>query len=140
METIFGTEVEEWLLNNEDALDSFLADLGPDSNSSSSEITAVGESSSTPNQQPTSSTPTSASRPFAAIKSDVEVELARNSGIPEKTSADTKYCVGVWEAWSSYRRQQNGDSIQSLEQLSREELNYWLTRFILEVSNIAIAS
>lgn len=75
-------------------------------------------------------------RQFAAIKSDSEVELARAKGIPPKTLKDTKYCVGLWDAWTVYRRAENGDNIQSIEQLSRQDLQHWLTRFVLEVSTI----
>ena len=37
-------------------------------------------------------------RPFSEVKSDKEVELAGASGIPQK---DTKYCIGLWDAWVS---------------------------------------
>ena len=67
------------------------------------------------------------------IKSDREVELARKTGIPQKTKEDAKYCMGIWEDWCSYRRRANGDLIQPLLQLGSEDLQYWMTRFILEV-------
>ena len=76
------------------------------------------------------------SRQFAQIKTDEEIELARTSGIPSKTKQDTKYCIGLWEAWTSYRNKENEDEIKSIGMLSREELQYWLTRFILEVKMI----
>ena len=72
-------------------------------------------------------------RPFSEVKSDKEVELARASGIPQSTQKDTKYCIGLWDAWVSHRAEANGDTFG---ELSKEELNYWLTRFILEVNKI----
>ena len=71
------------------------------------------------------------SHQFAPPKSDKEVEQARDSGKPTKTKQDTKYCVGLWEAWVEHRAQVNGDSISCITQLSRKELQYWMTRFIL---------
>ena len=73
-------------------------------------------------------------RLFAPIKTDKEVEESRTSGIPLKTVQDTKYCIGLWESWACFRADENGDTIGPIESLSREELQYWLSRFILEVS------
>ena len=70
-------------------------------------------------------------RLFAPIKTDKEVEESRTSGIPLKTVQDTKYCIGLWESWACFRADENGDTIGPIE---REELQYWLSRFILEVS------
>ena len=51
-----------------------------------------------------------------------------------KTRQDTKYCLSLWDSWASYRIQANGDQITSLiETLSREQLQFWLIRFVLEV-------
>jgi len=74
-------------------------------------------------------------RPSSRVKSDKEVEQARASGIPPSTQKDTKYCIGLWNAWVSYRALENGDVIKPIGELSREELDYWLTRFILEVKH-----
>ena len=74
-------------------------------------------------------------RPFAAAKSDREIELARASGISHSTQKDTKYCIGLWEAWVAHRAQATGDIIKPIGEISKEELNYWLTRFILEVTS-----
>ncbi len=111
-------------------------------------------SSSTPLlPEPTSSTPlliepTSASytrpkekkRMFAAVKTDKEVQLARATGIPQTTLRDTKYCIGLWEAWRKYRESENGDTIQPIGELSRKDLEHWLTRVILEVSIIVVST
>lgn len=72
-------------------------------------------------------------RCFAPVKTDKEIEDARAGGVPAKTMADTRYCVGLWDAWREYRATKNGDKIQELAELSNEELQYWLIRFVLEV-------
>ena len=38
----------------------------------------------------------------------------------------------VWVEWTMYRRK-NGDVIPPFEELSKEQMCYWLTRFVLEV-------
>ena len=52
-------------------------------------------------------------RPFSEVKSDKGVELARASGIPQSTQKDTNYCIGLWDAWASYRVEANGDTMES---------------------------
>lgn len=73
------------------------------------------------------------SRPFAPVKTDTEIELARAKGVPKKTQEDTKYCVNLWDAWTRYRLETTGATIKPLSKLSRKELQHWLTRFVLEV-------
>ena len=58
--------------------------------------------------------------------------MLRAFGIPENTRKDTKYCHGLWVEWTMYRRK-NGDVIPPLEELSKEQMCYWLTRFVMEV-------
>lgn len=91
--------------------------------------------SSNPVQFSGNSVPKPSKRPFSTIKTDREIELARSAAIPKTTQNDTKYCVNLWDAWVRYRLEENGDSIMPLIELTKDELNYWLTRFILEVSN-----
>ena len=86
-----------------------------------------------PRTSSTLQTQPSKNRQFGALKSDLEVEKARASAIAPKTLQDTKYCVNLWNAWSDYRRSANGDVIQPIEELNRDNLNYWLTRFVLKV-------
>ena len=73
------------------------------------------------------------SRQFAQPKSDREVQQARESGIPAKTKQDTKYCVSLWEAWVEHRRCVNADNVKPITELTKKDLQYWMTRFILEV-------
>ena len=80
--------------------------------------------------------PSKKSRLFAPIKSDQEVEAARSTGIPAKTIQDTKYCMGVWEAWVKYRQTENGDTIGPIQSMNRQQIQHWLSRFVLEVGLI----
>jgi hypothetical protein len=66
---------------------------------------------------------------FAPPKSDDEIQQARERAIPSKTLADTKYCMGILNEWRRCRV----DIIPSIEDMSREQMQYWLTRFVLEV-------
>ena len=70
---------------------------------------------------------------FAPVKGDEEVNIARASGISATTASDTKYYLGLWEAWVAHRKKENSDVIGQIENLSRERLQHWLSRFILEV-------
>ncbi len=112
----------------------------PDSQASCSNLpqTTTGQSFSPSKKQSQASSPLSYGnkRLFAAIKTDEEVDRARETGTCKKTKEDTKYCCGLWTSWSFYRENQNGDKIGPIESLSRENIQYWLTRFILEVKVI----
>ena len=81
----------------------------------------------------TSPAPSKPSRTFAAPKTEEEIRNARAKGVPSKTVEDTKYCVNLWNEWKRYRQETLGDSIPDLTELSRSELQHWLTRFVLEV-------
>ena len=68
--------------------------------------------------------------------SEKEIVLARVQRIPKKTQQDTKYCVGLWEAWeawSDYRWKTTEASIPAITDLSPTDLQYSMTKFLLEV-------
>ncbi len=71
-------------------------------------------------------------RVFSAVKSDSEVELARAAGVPQKTRKDTKYCLSLLEAWSAWWQLKNQDNISPIAELTKDELQYWLSTFVLE--------
>ena len=75
----------------------------------------------------------STSHPFAPVKTDAEIQLARAQVIPKKTQEDLKYCVSLWDAWRRYRLETTGDAIKPIAELNRTELQHWLTRFTLKV-------
>ena len=73
------------------------------------------------------------SRKFATPKSDNEVAEARKAGVPAKTRKDTDWCFSIWEEWRNYRSETTKTPIPPMILLDKAGLNYWLSRFILEV-------
>ena len=69
-------------------------------------------------------------RLFAQVKSDEEVKDSKATGIPPKISQDSKQLL-PWTTMTSYIEVENNGST---EDLSREELKHWLSRFILGVT------
>ena len=64
-------------------------------------------------------------RCFTAPKTEDEISAAKASAIPAKTLADTKYCIGIWNKWYSYRLTKYGVTIPPLMELSTADLaNY----------------
>ena len=72
-------------------------------------------------------------RAFAAPKTDEEVAEARSKGVPLKTQKDTAWCIYIWEQWREHRQRTTGVAILPTMDLDKSGLNYWLSRFILEV-------
>ena len=70
---------------------------------------------------------------YAIPKTDEEVTKARAESVPKKTRDDTAYCVRLWTDWAENRNTQTNVLIPSLMQLDCQGLQYWLTRFILEI-------
>ena len=46
--------------------------------------------------------PSSPKCPFAPQKIESEISEAKDMAVPQKTVADTKYCVGLWNQWHSH--------------------------------------
>ena len=70
---------------------------------------------------------------FTVPKTNQQVQEERQNGIPKNTQQDTKFCLNLWEQWSLNRQSTTGEQIGSILSLTPQQLNYWLTRFILEV-------
>ena len=64
---------------------------------------------------------------------DEEVEGKRSANVPKRTQQDTEYCLRIWKQWHSYRQSKISQSIPQLEEMTKEDLDYWLSRFVLEV-------
>ena len=75
-------------------------------------------------------------RVFSTIKTDHEIEVARATSVPARTHKDTKYCLGLWESWKEWRQMENHDVIESIEKLSKSKMEFWLSRFVVEVRQI----
>ena len=72
---------------------------------------------------------------FAEPKSDAEVDQLRRQGIPANTLKGTKWAVNVWRDWTAYRWSvcHPLDFPPHLYVCSNEELNRWLSKFVVEV-------
>ena len=76
--------------------------------------------------------PTTIAR-FGELKTDADVEEARKKAIPKK---NTSWALNIWKQWSSHRRQvctSYNDWPTHLMIAQPSELNYWLSKFVLEV-------
>ena len=69
---------------------------------------------------------------FPLPKSDEEVLIAREAGIPEKTQKDTKYCVSVYEEWRKNREKHYNTTIGPLHTMTATNMTHYLSRFVLE--------
>ena len=81
-----------------------------------------------------------ASTRFAPIISDKEVRAMRERAIPKNTKKSTNWATTVWIDWTEYRRmaaEEDADESELpsalINQLTKTELNYWLSHFVLEV-------
>ena len=72
---------------------------------------------------------------FAAPKTEEEVKQVRQARIPKKTQIDTRYCIRIWKTWSEHRNsvEKNGLVPEDITTLDGEQLQYWLSHFVLEV-------
>ena len=77
--------------------------------------------------------PTHSGVRFAQNVTDEEIEHARERAVPAKTVADTKYCIGLFEAWRKHRMETTNSDIPTMTDMTTHEMQYWLTRFVLEV-------
>ena len=66
------------------------------------------------------------------LKTDNEVAEAQKMSVSLKTRKDTQWCFSIWEDWHSYGRETTKTRVALIELLDKG-LNYWLSRFILEV-------
>ena len=131
MEQLLSDELLEWLRSDiEVDIDRLLLAASDSYEKSLQNHELVSETSSAHQTSPAPSKP---SCTFAAPKTEEEIRNARAKGVPSKTVEDTKYCVNLWNEWKRYRQETLGDSIPDLTELSRSELQHWLTRFVLEV-------
>ena len=54
--------------------------------------------------------------------------------IPRSTAKTTSWAVRLWNFWAQVRIE-DGVTPPPLEQISNEALNFWLSRFVIEVRN-----
>ena len=80
-------------------------------------------------------TSTSSSSRFAQLKTDNDVEQAMVSSVPKNTKKSTDWAVNIWRDWSTHRRSVSPsftDWPVHLFIAQPQELNHWLSKFILE--------
>ena len=70
---------------------------------------------------------------FGTPKTEGEILLARRESVPKRTRQDTAYCIRLWNEWSKYRCETSEVHIPLLMEMDAYSLQYWMTRFILEV-------
>lgn len=78
-------------------------------------------------------TGTSTTRKHAFLKSEKEIEQARQNAIPKKTQSDAKYCIGMWNEWRLHRQMKYRDKIPEITDGPWAQLAKLLSRFVLEV-------
>ena len=134
-EDLFSDEILDWLQDYDDEISADIELLlARASDVYESSIDSAPQPGSSPPEccVPSTSSSLSTSQ-FASPKTDAEVASKRKKGIPKKTLEDTKYCLNLWEEWRKYCQQTTGDAIAPLSEMTQEEVQHWLTRFILEV-------
>ena len=82
---------------------------------------------------------TDCSKRWGSPKSSSAVQSVRKSGVPEKIQNQTKWAVGVWREWASYRRLntiEDEEQLHPLEEdfatMQTEDMNFWLCKFVIE--------
>ena len=75
-----------------------------------------------------------------SLVTDKEVELIKESRIPNNTKHNTSWSVGVWQDWAKGRNARVLELgvvdklvISDILKVPEEELNYWLAKFVVEV-------
>ena len=82
---------------------------------------------------PTTAPPTNKRR-FAAPVTSNDVQQAEEAAVPKSTRNDTKWCMKLWDLWSSQRPSCSTEAaIPTITALNNDQLQHWLCRFILEV-------
>ena len=115
LENLLGDELLDWLQGDSDGteIDAILTAAIDDYENARGELHSLqsvpelNRDGSAP-QTSSSLSASNNSRPFARVKTDTEIELARATGVPKKTQEDTKYCVNLWDAWTRYRLETTG--------------------------------
>ena len=81
---------------------------------------------------------TSSSSRFAQLKTDNAIEQAIASSVPKNTKKSTDWAVDIRKVWSAHRRFTCSSFTEWPVHLfiaQPQELNHWLSRFVLESSS-----
>ena len=78
---------------------------------------------------------------FGQVATESELNRRKVERIPENTRRSTKWAVKVWQKWAEFRQDTIETmmgmykTIRSLSECTPVELDFWLSRFIVEVRN-----
>ncbi|MCG8625945.1 MAG: hypothetical protein MJE68_28605 [Proteobacteria bacterium] len=72
---------------------------------------------------------------FGGLKTDADLEEAKKKAVPKNTNKNTNWAVNIWKQWSSHRPvcTSCNDWPTHLFNTQPTELNYWLSKFVLEI-------
>ena len=87
-----------------------------------------------PHERPSSTTERQV---YGSPKSQKDIERSMEGGVPEKTHNQTNWAIKVWTEWATSRnRNLLPDEVPfncEIEMLSAQLINFWLSRFVLEI-------
>ena len=73
---------------------------------------------------------------FGPVVGEDELCTAVSESVPKKTREHTKWCVDTWSEWRLHRisiAKADSEKPPNLEEMTNEQLNYWLSCFVMEV-------
>ena len=76
-------------------------------------------------------------RVYGSPKSQKDIKRSMESGVPEKTRSQTNWAIKVWTEWATSRNRNllpdEAPFNCEIETLSAQLINFWLSRFVLEI-------
>ena len=72
---------------------------------------------------------------FAKPVSDEEIRSRITTAIPRSTAKTTSWAVRLWNLWAQSRAMEDGATPPPLDQITNDSLNFWLSRFVMEIRN-----
>ena len=72
---------------------------------------------------------------FANPVTESDILAKIQGSVPSATRQSTKWAATIWKNWKENRSKLNAEIPLELEGITNEQLNHWLSRFIMEVRN-----
>ena len=88
-----------------------------------------------PTQKTTNDRETKKENRFANPVTEEDILAKIVDAIPSSTRKQTTWTVKVWQDWTASRRSLQTEVPPQLDSITNEQLNYWLSQFIVEVKN-----
>ena len=70
---------------------------------------------------------------FTAPVTEADIVKKIHGSIPKATRKSTGWAVHTWEVWAENRQKTSAEFTPKLSVITDKQLNYWLSRFVLEV-------